>query len=310
MPAGPDRLWVADITQQRTGEGWLAVVLDAFSRRVVGWSMANHLRTELVLDALDMAIAQRHPTAGLVHQYTSFAFGRRLAASDLVASMGTVGMHSITRSPRASSPPWSASCSTAIHGRLERTCGRRRSSTSSRSSTTADAATRPSTTTHLPPASSSTLQQHPRPSHRVHESGSTPYGPSQATGHLKPDSTRVGRIGDCRSRRADGWADALALIGRIRRIAYDQLWPTTPGVELMSKAQPRMSSDTAVQPTICTRPRSWDRKGAAQTHCSGSGTTRPQDLIPNRTRWSGWALRNAVTSVSAGHGPICGPGWT
>jgi putative transposase len=86
-------------TQQRTGEGWLylAVVLDAFSRRVVGWSMADHLRTELVLDALDMAIAQRDPTAGLVHhsdhgcQYTSFAFGRRLAASELVASMGTVG---------------------------------------------------------------------------------------------------------------------------------------------------------------------------------------------------------------------------
>jgi putative transposase len=52
-PPGPDRLWVADITQQRTGEGWLylAVVLDAFSRRIVGWSMADHLRTELVLDA-------------------------------------------------------------------------------------------------------------------------------------------------------------------------------------------------------------------------------------------------------------------
>jgi putative transposase len=59
--------------------------------------MADHLRTELVLDALDMAIAQRNPTSGLVHhsdhgcQYTSFAFGRRLAASELVASMGTVG---------------------------------------------------------------------------------------------------------------------------------------------------------------------------------------------------------------------------
>jgi putative transposase len=99
LPPGPDRLWVADITQQRTGEGWLylAVVLDAFSRRVVGWSMADHLRTELVLDALDMAIAQRNPTAGLVHhrdhgcQYTSFAFRRRLAASELVASIGTVG---------------------------------------------------------------------------------------------------------------------------------------------------------------------------------------------------------------------------
>ena len=69
MPAGPDRLWVADITQQRTDQGWLylAVVLDCFSRRIVGWSMADHLRTELVLDALDMAIAQRHPDAGLVH---------------------------------------------------------------------------------------------------------------------------------------------------------------------------------------------------------------------------------------------------
>jgi putative transposase len=68
-PAGPDRLWVADITQQRTGEGWwyLAVVLDAFSRRIVGWSMAGHLRTELVLDALDMAISQRDPAPGLVH---------------------------------------------------------------------------------------------------------------------------------------------------------------------------------------------------------------------------------------------------
>ena len=60
---------MADITQQRTGEGWLyvAVVLDCFSRRIVGWSMAEHLRTELVLDALDMAIAQRQPGAGLIH---------------------------------------------------------------------------------------------------------------------------------------------------------------------------------------------------------------------------------------------------
>jgi putative transposase len=98
-PPAPDRLWVADITQQRTGEGWLylAVVLDAFSGRIVGWSMAVHLRTELVLDALDMAIAQRQPAVGLVHhtdhgcQYTSLSFGRRLRAAGLVASMGTVG---------------------------------------------------------------------------------------------------------------------------------------------------------------------------------------------------------------------------
>ena len=98
-PPAPDRLWVADITQQRTDQGWLylAVVLDCFSRRIVGWSMANHLRTELVLDALDMAIAQRQPGAGVVHhtdhgcQYTSLAFGRRLQQAGLVASMGSIG---------------------------------------------------------------------------------------------------------------------------------------------------------------------------------------------------------------------------
>ena len=85
-PLAPDRLWLADITYVPTGEGWLylAAVLDAFSRRVVGWAMADHLRTELVLDALTMALATRRPAAGLVHhsdrgcQYTALAFGRRL----------------------------------------------------------------------------------------------------------------------------------------------------------------------------------------------------------------------------------------
>ena len=64
----PDRLWVADITYIPTWAGflYLAVVLDAFSRRVVGWSMANHLRTQLVLDALDMALWQRRPD-GVIH---------------------------------------------------------------------------------------------------------------------------------------------------------------------------------------------------------------------------------------------------
>lgn len=98
-PAGPDRLWVADITQQWTGEGWLylATVIDAFSRRVVGWSMAAHLRTELVLDAFNMAVWNRRPGEGLVHhsdhgcQYTSLAFGRRLRETGIVGSMGKVG---------------------------------------------------------------------------------------------------------------------------------------------------------------------------------------------------------------------------
>ena len=81
---GPDRLWVADITYVPTGAGflYLAVVLDAWSRRVIGWAMATHLRTELVLAALDMALEQRRPH-GVIHhsdqgcQYTSIAFGQR-----------------------------------------------------------------------------------------------------------------------------------------------------------------------------------------------------------------------------------------
>ena len=68
-PEAPDRLWVADITYVRTWEGWLylSFVLDTYSRRIVGWSMANHLKTELVLDALNMAIYNRRPEPGLIH---------------------------------------------------------------------------------------------------------------------------------------------------------------------------------------------------------------------------------------------------
>jgi putative transposase len=67
--AAPDRVWLADLTYIWTAEGWLylAVVLDLFSRRVVGWAMADHLGHELALAALDMAIARRRPAAGLVH---------------------------------------------------------------------------------------------------------------------------------------------------------------------------------------------------------------------------------------------------
>jgi putative transposase len=76
----PDRLWVADITYVRTDEGclYLAFVLDAHSRRLVGWAMATHLRTELVVDALQMALWRRRPAAELIHHsnqgvhYTSF----------------------------------------------------------------------------------------------------------------------------------------------------------------------------------------------------------------------------------------------
>jgi putative transposase len=94
----PDRLWVADITYIPTWAGflYLAVVLDAFSRRVIGWSMANHLRARLVLDALDMALCQRQPE-GVIHhsdqgsQYTSIAFGQRCRRHAVRPSMGSVG---------------------------------------------------------------------------------------------------------------------------------------------------------------------------------------------------------------------------
>ena len=96
--AGPDRLWVADITYVPTWAGflYLAVVLDAWSRRVVGWATESHLRTELVLAALDMAVAQRRPTEVIHHsdqgcQYTSLAFGRRCREAGVRPSMGSVG---------------------------------------------------------------------------------------------------------------------------------------------------------------------------------------------------------------------------
>lgn len=96
----PNRLWCMDVTQHRTGQGWVycAVVLDAFSRRVVGWSIADHLRAELVCDALDMARWRRRPEAGqtVAHsdhgsQYTSWAFGQRLRQAGLLGSMGSIG---------------------------------------------------------------------------------------------------------------------------------------------------------------------------------------------------------------------------
>ncbi len=95
---GPDRLWVADITYIPTWAGFvfLAVVVDAWSRRAVGWAMATHLRTELVLEALDMAVTQRQPVSVVHHsdqgcQYTSVAFGKRCREAGVRPSMGSVG---------------------------------------------------------------------------------------------------------------------------------------------------------------------------------------------------------------------------
>lgn len=96
---GPNRLWVSDITFVPTKLGflYLAIVLDAWSRRIVGWAMANHLRAELVLDALEMAIGQRRPRGVVLHsdrgsQYTSLAFGMRCKEASVRPSMGSAGV--------------------------------------------------------------------------------------------------------------------------------------------------------------------------------------------------------------------------
>ena len=96
---GPNQLWVADITQVRTWAGWLylAVVLDAWSRQIVGWAMAPRMPADLVGDALTMAITCRQPEGPVIHhsdqgsQYTSLAFGKRCREAGVVQSMGSVG---------------------------------------------------------------------------------------------------------------------------------------------------------------------------------------------------------------------------
>jgi putative transposase len=99
VAAQPNRVWLADITYIPTREGflYLAFILDTHSRRIVGWSMDSHMRTELVVDALEMAVWSRKPSAGLVHhsdrgvQYTAISFGKRLEEVGIAPSMGRTG---------------------------------------------------------------------------------------------------------------------------------------------------------------------------------------------------------------------------
>jgi len=99
VASAPNQLWVADMKEVETAEGklYLAAVTDCFSRRVVGWAMAEHMRAELVVAALQMAVGRRRPRTGVVHhsdhgsQYTSLAFGRTCREAGIAKSMGSVG---------------------------------------------------------------------------------------------------------------------------------------------------------------------------------------------------------------------------
>jgi putative transposase len=137
--AAPNQLWVADLSYLATGEGWLylAVILDAFNRQVVGWAMASHLRAELVIAALDLALWRRQPERGLIHhsdqgsQYTALACGQRLQQAGLVASMGSAGdaydnavveaFFATLKSELASTQPWPSrqAARTAVFDYLE-----------------------------------------------------------------------------------------------------------------------------------------------------------------------------------------------
>jgi putative transposase len=145
-PTEPNRLWAADITYIRTWEGWLylASVMDLYSRRIVGWAMADHLRAELVVDALEMAVSRRRPDAGLVHhsdqgsQYTSLIFTRRCRSVGIDVSMGSRGDcfdNAVLESFHASlkkdlihrrSWPTKAEARTAVFGYVETFYNRRR----------------------------------------------------------------------------------------------------------------------------------------------------------------------------------------
>src|SRR4051794_9917277 len=142
-PDAPDVLWVADITSLRTWEGWLylAAVQDAYSRRIVGWSMADHMRAELVVDALQMALHRRRPSPGLIHhsdqgsQYVALGFGQNARDAGIAVSMGPKGCAYDNAVAEASSPRSRRSSSTGALGRPAASSSPR-SSSSSKASTT------------------------------------------------------------------------------------------------------------------------------------------------------------------------------
>ena len=134
-PQAPNVMWFTDITYLRTWEGWFypAAVQDTFSRRIVGWQIAEHMRTELVVDALQIAVSQRRPDPGLIHhsdqgsQFVSLGFGQAAAKAGISRSMGSKGVllgqrrrRNVLRNPQegARLPPLLANPPGARDGRV------------------------------------------------------------------------------------------------------------------------------------------------------------------------------------------------
>jgi len=139
-PAAADQLRVGDITCIHTFSGfaYLATVIDLFSGKVVGWMVAGHMRTDLVLDALDMALAARRPGIGeaVMHtgrgaQYTSHAFRDRCLANGVIPSVGRTGTAMTMRQRNHLTPRSRKSSSTSICGGMPKRHGPRHSTTSS-----------------------------------------------------------------------------------------------------------------------------------------------------------------------------------
>ena len=153
-PKDPNRLWTADITYIKTWQGfiYLATVVNCFSRRIVGWAIEDHLRAEIVVDALEMALSRRRVSPGLVHHsdqgslYTALVFSRRCREASIDVSMGSKGDcfdNAVCESFHATIKK---ELPTEEAGRRSRRPARL-SSSGSRSSTTASAATPRSATT-------------------------------------------------------------------------------------------------------------------------------------------------------------------
>ena len=222
-PAAPNVLWVADITYLRSGEGWLylAAVQDSYSRAIVGWSMATHMRASLVVDALRMALGRRRPGRGLIHhsdqgsQYVSLAFGRAARQAGIAISMGSRGDAYDNAVAETFFATLKKESSTAAAGRRGWSCSQRCSSTSRRS-TTANGATPRSAWS--PRLSTNRPKQHPYPAKSNNQLPNNPV--SSEPGQVQPGALASASMEQClmsfrfessRLRRIDDRSRALDL---------------------------------------------------------------------------------------------------